>query len=236
MLESRKKTNNQYDVDEENEFEWDEYKTPLVDAFYQRRTDGSDGTEEFASFSGGNNDLPPPPGAGGSNGIVLKNGRRGNYSDEEEEEEEDDNNFQQTSTGGGDPPTGGAGGGTLDTNFEAVAEVLRFLDGEGYDNLQISDFMENMKSSSTEFNNWPLDSRISEISKTLEKIDSLSGIDPVNSRYTADQKIEMYEDVRERKVTSKPFNLLSTSFGINKSLNNLTRLSEKITAKQSEQT
>ena len=216
----------------DDEYDWDELSTT-----YERPDAvGNDDDEEFTSSGNGRSggDFPPD---GGSSGIRLKNTQE-EYDSEGENIDDDGGgegiNLQQQSTSGGnDPPSGGSGGGTLNLKVGGVNKIVNMMDNQGYSEGQIQDFMENMSISADEFNKMRLDRRIGEISRTLETSDSLNGVDPLNSSINAQEREEIFREIHERKVTSKPFNLMSEAFKHTKSLNSLTKFSEKLSTKSS---
>ena len=152
-----------------------------------------------------------------------------------EKDKDDEVNLSLSYNRGDDDDDNNQGGNTLLTGQNSLAirvggmgQIINMMDSEGYDENQINEFLENMSINRDEFNGLPIDLKINEITKTLNDIDSLNGIDPLNSLVSAEDKEKVYRERRLRKAISKPSNLISKVFSKDKSLDTLNGLSTKL--------
>lgn len=107
-----------------------------------------------------------------------------------------------------------------------VSKIVDSMNGLGYDDDQVSEFLTNLEMNYDEFEGLHLDEQIGEITKVLDGY--VGGSDPTYSDLSAEENERVLRQRRLRKETGASSNLMSDEFAKEKSLHNLTTLSSKI--------
>ena len=122
----------------------------------------------------------------------------------------------------------GSEGGRLAIRSGGVSKIIENMNGLGYDDDQVGEFLTNLEMNYDEFQGLHLDEQISEITKVLDEIGHAGGSDPTYSDFSAEENRQLIKQKRIRKETGATSNLMSDEFAKEKNLHTLTTLSLKI--------
>lgn len=109
-----------------------------------------------------------------------------------------------------------------------VSKIIESMNGLGYDDDQINEFLASLEMNYDEFEGLHLDEQVAEITKVLDGSGHVAGSDPTYSDLSAEENERVLRQQRMRKETGVSSNLMSDEFAKEKSLHTLTTLSSKI--------
>ena len=118
--------------------------------------------------------------------------------------------------------------GRLAIRTAGLSNIIENMNNLGYDDDQVSEFIEHLDMNYDEFAGLHLDEQVGEITKTLDRIGHARGSDPMYSQLTAEENERVLKQQRLRKKTGANSNLMSEEFALEKKLHTLTTLSSKL--------